>query len=306
MTVIDFHTQILPDRVSRSLPEPARKWGKFWSKPVSKTLHEIQPWVRFLPGASRTVVEEVGALAPILHFAFESSADDLRESMEENGIDRSVVASDPSRLSNDDLLAQAESDSRFVAAIRIPIGEKDAKSVIARAHERGARILQLHPAADGIAPSDDAYSAQLDAAAERGWIAIVQTGAPKAHLAYRKPEAAAVRGFEPWFSRWAKTPFVLARMGFSDPGDAMDLAERHPNVRLETSWQPPEIIAESVRRIGAERVLFGSDWPVLGNNQRIGLSRIRDARESQLFSEGDGRRILGADAVALIAEAMKG
>jgi predicted TIM-barrel fold metal-dependent hydrolase len=41
------------------------------------------------------------------------------------------------------------------------------------------------------------------------------------------------------------------------------VAERHPNIVLETSAMPyPAKIREAVERIGAARVIFGSDGPV--------------------------------------------
>jgi predicted TIM-barrel fold metal-dependent hydrolase len=263
----------------------------------------VQPWIRFLPSVGRTLVEEIGALAPLTHIAFESSIDDLRESMEENQIDRSVILSDPARVSNEQLLGFAEADPRFVPAIRLPLAHSEPRVEIDSAHARGARILQIHPSADGLDPSHDSYTAQLAAAAERGWIVLLQTGAPKAHLVYRRPDASAVERFAPWFEKYPKTPFVLARMNFSDPELAMELAEKHENLYLETSWQPTETIAEAVRRIGAHRILFGSDWPILGNNQRVGLLRVRDARESQMISEAEARLILGENAERLLATA---
>ncbi len=304
MPVIDFQTLLLSETLSGVLPPAARKWGKFWAKPVSRALHRAQPWIRFLPPIGRSVVEEVSSLAPLSHALFESSLADLRESAEKYRVDRCVLLSDPARVSNARLLEIAERDPMFIPAIRIPRPETGAteriESEIADAHAHGARILQIHPASDGIDPSHDFYLRQIEAAAKYGWIVLVQTGAPKVHLVYRRPEYSEVGRFESAFKSWPKTTFVVARMGFNDPGRAMDLAETYPNLVLETSWQPLETIAEAVRRVGAERVLFGSDWPILGNNQRVGLRRIQGAVRAQMFSEEDAAKILGGNAEALL------
>jgi hypothetical protein len=304
MPVIDFQTLVLPETVSGALPEPARKWGKFWLKPVSRALHEAQPWIRFLPPIGRSIVEELSSIAPLSMSLFESSLADLRESAERYRIDRCVILSDPSRVPNSKLLEIAERDPMFIPAIRIPKMETDFTdrivTEISNAHDRGARILQIHPASDGIEPGHDFYRRQIEEASRKNWAIIVQTGAPKAHLVYRRPEYSEIERFEYAFKAWPGTPFVIARMGFNDPGRAMDLAETYENLYLETSWQPVEIIAEAVRRIGAGRVVFGSDWPILGNNQRVGTHRIRDAIASQMFSEEDGKKILGGNAEKLL------
>ena len=309
MPTIDFQTLILPETISDALPEGVRKWGKFWTKPVSRALHEAQPWIRFLPSIGRSVVEELSSIAPLSLALFESSLADLRDSAEKYKIDRCVILSDPTRVPNTKLLDIAERDPMFIPAIRVPMETGPATDLAEReindAHARGARILSLHPASDGIDPNHDFYLKQIELAAALDWIILVQTGVPKAHLVYRRPEYSEIGRFENWFKTWSKTPFVVARMGFNDPERAMDLADHHPNMILETSWQPVETIAEAVRRVGPDRVVFGSDWPILGNNQRVGLHRIRDAISSQMFSESDGEKVLGGNAERLLAEANK-
>lgn len=309
MPLIDFQTLILPETLSEALPEGARKWGKFWTKPISRALHEVQPWIRFLPPIGRSIVEEISSIAPLSLALFESSLGDLRASAEKNRIDRCVILSDPTRVSNAKLLEIAERDPMFIPAIRIPITGRESwdktEAEIEAAHVRGARILQVHPASDGIDPDDEFYLHQIAAAAKRGWIILVQTGAPKAHLVYRRPEFSEIERFANWFRKWPKTPFVVARMGFNDPNQAIDLAEEHENVFLETSWQPTETIAEAVRRVGPTRLVFGSDWPILGGNQRVGLRRIRDAVASQMFTEEDAEKILGGNAEKLLAAAAR-
>ncbi len=310
MSIFDFQVQLLPERLAESLPSGARKWGKFWATPISRSLHRAQPWIRFLPPVGRSVVEELGAIAPLSHLLFESSLDDLKDSMEKNRVDRAVLLSDPAKVPNDRLLDISESDPRFVAAVRVPrvfqeikdARERRSKIVefVDHSHGRRARILQIHPASDGFDPASEFYAEQLDAVSARGWIVLLQTGAPKVHLVYRKPEFSEIHRFESWFSNWSRTPFVVARMNFSDPEGAMDLAEQYENIRLETSWQPVETIAEATRRIGSERIVFGSDWPILGGNQKIGLHRLRDALESQMISDRDFRRISGGTATELL------
>jgi len=299
MTLIDFQAQLLPERVTGTLPAAVKKWGKFWATPISRTLHEVQPWIRFLPSVGRTVVQEVGPIAPLSHLLFESPLNHLKDSLERNQIDRCVIVSDPSKVDNADLIRFAKEDPRLIPAIRIP-PNSDVKTMIESSHAENTRILQIHTASDGLDPNCEFYQAQIETASRLGWTIIVQTGTPKTHLIYRKPENASIERFEEWFKNWPNATFVVARMNFDDPSGAMDFAERFPNLYLETSWQPTETIAEAVRRIGADRILFGSDWPILGNNQKVGILRVREAVDSQMISESDGAKILGKNAEALI------
>ena len=88
-------------------------------------------------------------------------------------------------------------------------------------------------------------------------------------------------------------------MNFHEPSVALDLVEKHPNVFVDTSWQPAEVIGEAVRRVGAERVLFGTDWPFVGNNVNIGLARIRDCIQAGSLTEEQSMLILGVNAAKI-------
>jgi predicted TIM-barrel fold metal-dependent hydrolase len=68
----------------------------------------------------------------------------------------------------------------------------------------------------------------------------------------------------PWLQPIEAFPqvrFILAHMGYRQWADAVIVAERAPNVYLETSLQLPATVKKAVARVGAARVLFGSDTP---------------------------------------------
>ncbi|MBI4278223.1 MAG: amidohydrolase [Armatimonadetes bacterium] len=58
-----------------------------------------------------------------------------------------------------------------------------------------------------------------------------------------------------------KINFILGHMGYRIVSDAVITAEAARNVYLETSGNMPSYIARTVKRMGAERMLFGTDMP---------------------------------------------
>ena len=64
-------------------------------------------------------------------------------------------------------------------------------------------------------------------------------------------------------SRVSDATVILGHMGgYFHVEEAIRVAERLPNVYLETSAMPyPAKIADAVAKVGAERVLFASDGP---------------------------------------------
>lgn len=93
---------------------------------------------------------------------------------------------------------------------------------------------------------------------------------------------------------------ILAHMGgYYHTDDAIEVCERYENLLLDTSANPyPYRIREAIDRIGAERVLFGSDGP--GCNPKLELQKI--ARASLTKSE---RQLVLHDNIASILERVR-
>ena len=85
---------------------------------------------------------------------------------------------------------------------------------------------------------------------------LVHTGHPIFTLPWSVEEAAA---------NFPRVPFVFGHMGHGNVvyvNASIDIAERRPNVYLETSGMPMHTkVREAVERLGPERVLYGSDAP---------------------------------------------
>src|SRR5262249_55470294 len=140
--------------------------------------------------------------------------------------------------------------------------------------KKGARLLKIHPAADGEGPDSPRYRAMLEVAESLNLPVIIHTGCMHSRVLYRDPEMGKAERFAPWFEAYPQTSFILAHMNFHEPETAIDLAEKYANVFVDTSWQPTEVIAEAVRRMGARKILFATDWPFIGNNLSIGVDRV--------------------------------
>lgn len=85
---------------------------------------------------------------------------------------------------------------------------------------------------------------------------------------------------------------VLGHMGgYFHVDEAIEVAERLPNVVLETSAMPyPGKIREAVDRVGAERVVYGSDGPAC--SPVLEVEKVRLAG----LSPGDERLVLAENA----------
>jgi len=118
------------------------------------------------------------------------------------------------------------------------------------------RGIKLHPLLDGYLPDDPLVWPLAELAAGRGLPVLVHCGHPPFSLPWSIEQLAA---------RFPELTVILGHMGHGNIvwiDGAIEVAQRRPNVFLETSGMPmgPKI-AEAVCRLGAGRVMYGSDSP---------------------------------------------
>jgi predicted TIM-barrel fold metal-dependent hydrolase len=116
--------------------------------------------------------------------------------------------------------------------------------------------VKMHPLFDAFLPDDPRIHPLVEALIERDMPALFHCG----HPIYSLPWS-----FEALAVRYPAAKIILGHMGHGNVvyiNGAIGVAERNPNVYLETSGMPMHTkIAEAIRRVGEDRVLFGSDAP---------------------------------------------
>ncbi len=214
--------------------------------------------------------------------------------LDEAGIDRGVVMTivdapevNPGAI---ELIAEAcaSHPGRLWAFARIhPWYGDRAVALLERAFELGFKGLKLHPVSTIAHPAGEETLRLIRAAAAHGAPTLFHCGDDP--MATPLAIAAAA-------TACPEATIVLGHMGgYSHVDEAIDVAERLGNVVLETSAMPyPAKIREAVERIGAERVIYGSDGPVcspLLEVEKVRLAGLTPAAE---------RLVLGENALRLL------
>ena len=264
-------------------------------------LHEGGALLRHLPTPLRRGLDELTSLTPVPGLLLESTVDDLLETIEENEVDVALVIPHPPLVTNDFILETCAGDERLLPVAYVPKDAAKPMATLRSLAERGVRALKIHPAADGEGPDSPRYKKLVKTAADLGLPVILHTGCMHSKLLFKDASQADASLYAPWFRQYPSVTFVLAHMNWHAPNVAIELALEHPNVFVDTSWQPAEVIGEAARRMGwRERILFGSDWPLVGDNIAVGLERIRECVRMGLVSEEDSALILGENARKLL------
>ena len=158
----------------------------------------------------------------------------------------------------------------------------------------GARGIKVHPNVQLIRPDWSRALRLYRACAERKLPVLFHCGPVEIEPPLGR-YLSLVRFVAKAIEQCPQTTFVLGHSGALQFEEGLALAQRHPNVWLETSSQS----LTNVRRILAEapqdRILFGSDWPFY--NQAIPLAKILIAAENDAPLR---RKVLRENAVRLL------
>ena len=178
---------------------------------------------------------------------------------------------------------------RLYGFIRVhPWYGEESLSILERAVTRhGFRALKLHPVSTMAHPAGEESLRLIQRAAELGVPTLFHCGDDP----MTTPEAIAAAA-----AACPTATIILGHMGgYAHTEDAIRVAERLPNVMLETSASPyPDAIVDAVRRVGARRVLFGSDGP--GCLPELEVEKIRMCG----LREDEERQVLGLNALELL------
>lgn len=156
--------------------------------------------------------------------------------------------------------------------------------------ELGFRAIKLYPPYTPYPLNDPIWDPVYEFANERGLAVLSHTDTSEQSQPRFLAQAA---------QRFPKARFVAGHSGNVEParGQAIAAARRCPNFYLETcsTYRSPGVVEELVREAGADRVLFGSDTPLMDPRAQIGkiiTADLTDAEKRMVLGE-NAMRILG-------------
>ncbi|PIQ27353.1 hypothetical protein COW36_15585 [bacterium (Candidatus Blackallbacteria) CG17_big_fil_post_rev_8_21_14_2_50_48_46] len=181
---------------------------------------------------------------------------------------------------------------RLIGFARLDPGHAEAPALLEQAvREWGFQGLKLHPFGYRQMPDSPDTLKLLRKAAELGVPTLFHCGDEEYTLPLQLERAA---------KACPEAKLIFGHMGgYFHVHDAIAVAQRCPNVWLETSATPhPERIREAVEALGAERVIFASDGP--GCDPGIELKKVQMLG----FSEQQLRLILSENILRLLPESL--
>jgi predicted TIM-barrel fold metal-dependent hydrolase len=269
------------------------------------------------PASIRTARERFFHGEPAFRLLYDSpksrmvGVDELIAAMDEDGVDRSVVFGFPwrslekARLNNDYILeAVARYPERLAGLCCLDPGAEGATAEVARCLDAGlAGIGELAFYTGGIEAADlDHLAEPMALCRERSRLALIHTNEPVGHV-YPGKTPNTLRQIYELVGRFPENKIVLAHWGggiFFYSLLKKEVGQRLANVWFDTAASPylydARIWAAARDTIGVDKILFGTDFPLLR------ASRYLKEIEASGLSADQRARVLGGNAAQLLAQ----
>jgi len=197
----------------------------------------------------------------------------------------------------------ARQDPRVIPVGCVHPDDPDLAEIVAEAlDDFGFAGIKLHCNVGRFLADDPRFDPLYAAVRERGKLAVIHAG-----TAPLKDEWVGLRGVKVALERFPGLRVQLPHLGMAEWDLALELVERH-QVWLDTSnvLDSPHVLqgegggflaslAGAARRF-PDRILYGSDFPILEPPLGLAIERIRDLGLGDELTE----RLLGANAAALV------
>ncbi|WP_299199064.1 amidohydrolase family protein [uncultured Amphritea sp.] len=179
------------------------------------------------------------------------------------------------RYENEEVAQLAADNSDIIipfASIDPAKGRMGAREARRLVRNFGVRGFKFHPTMQGFYPNDRSAYVLYEAIAEEGAIALFHTGQTGVGAGSRGGMNMRLKYSNPMYiddvaADFPDMPIVMAHPSFPWQEEALSVATHKPNVYIDMSgWSPkyfPQILIQYANSILKDKMLFGSDWPVI-------------------------------------------
>lgn len=229
-----------------------------------------------------------------------AKADSLLSVMDSCGIDKSVVlhvVTKESQHSNVLKFAKEIDSERLISFSSVMPDSVHALEYIWYASDEGLRGLKFHPALQRMRPDDEKYFPIYDLARALNLIVTFHAGWDPS---YPDEVMASPESIVTVAKNFPGLRIVAAHLGgLRLARDVFDNAAGKADIYMDTAycddaWLDKGLMTDIIRKHGADRILFGSDYPWHLPSREMGLVRSLD------ISENEKSMILGGNAERLL------
>ena len=211
------------------------------------------------------------------------------------------------RIPNEEIIDAARENSDIMVAFasidphKGKLGVREARKLI---EDYGVRGFKFHPTMQGFYPNDRLAYPLYEAISDGGAIALFHTGQTGVGSGMPGGMGMRLKYSNPMYMDDVAADFpdlkiILAHPSFPWQEEALSVATHKPNVYIDLSgWSPkyfPPILVRYINSILQDKMLFGSDWPVITPDRWLSDFAKLDIRDDirPKVLKANARKILG-------------
>lgn len=244
-------------------------------------------------------LEGAGCILPGVEGAIEG----LKKHMKLDGIDISVNA--PSALSpqqaietNRVMIKYNEAQKEVICLGTMHPGMEDAKAEAEYLSTHGIKGVKMHPQVQGFYPDDESMKKIYKACDDEGLYMLFHSGAGSEPVFDYDTIKSAPKRFSGVIDSFPSLKLVLAHLGGLNMWDEAREYIIGKNLYLDTAYctiMPDEEIKNIIKHHGADKILFGSDFPWIKQKDiKTILERcVPDEAKRELIFYKNAKKLLG-------------
>lgn len=234
------------------------------------------------------------------------TVEDVLQNMSKNGIDYTIMANfAPAKIihrNNSWTLEIGKKYENLVPLVSFHPDMEEPMDVMMEEYiNSGAKGIKFHPMAQCFDPNDDRLEKVYKISSEIAFPIVFHCGrVSNARINNYSDIDMLVKVIK----KYPKIPFVLTHMVDGNIGDVFKLADMYENVYFDTSiiitgypsllevnepsWRDNEVVEYVVNKVGADRLVFGSDYPwgSPGHDlNRFMEMKLEDCQKSMILGE---------------------
>jgi predicted TIM-barrel fold metal-dependent hydrolase len=237
-----------------------------------------------------------------------ATTDELIASMDKDGVNISVIANfgwtthELCVETNDYILESiARYPNRLVGFCAVqPNSYEAAISEIERCAQAGIRgVGEMRPDIQLFDLSDEVFMAPLAEVMRKYKLVLLTHASEPVGHTYPGKGTVTPETLYPFIASFPDLPIVCAHWGGGLPFYALmpEVKQAMANVYFDTAASPllynPQVYSQVVQLVGGDKVIFGSDYPLLAQSRLLNELRSLNLPEEKLILSGNAQKLLG-------------
>ncbi|MBI4763991.1 MAG: amidohydrolase family protein [Deltaproteobacteria bacterium] len=212
---------------------------------------------------------------------FTATLENMRASLAETDIVKSVCLPVPPHVTFDDLKRAQPEESAIVPFTGVDFGkEYDFESSLRRDVSQGARGLKIHPIIQKISLTSTPVHEVVEAFAPYKLPILLHCGVASYYLGEEKETNQIMKYGEIHYAKqlvsdFPSVSFIIGHAGLSQVSDVIGLMGNLRNIWVDVTFQSPQTIIRLLSTFGAEKVVYASDWPF--GDRKTSIKAVKEA-----------------------------